>query len=383
MKHDYIVYGTGLSSKLLSLSLAKSGFKVLIIHDKEDTLKETNLVTFVSEGSLKYISKILQTSEPFPESEKIDKLYCEHHNNNKKSKLVFNDDKNYSLGKIVPNKIIDKLLANEMKQYNELITIIDEKNNLPKIIKSGVEFLENNGTVHSSNLLFYCSSRKNNQIINKFEFVHKDIHQEALSIDAEVNRLKKNTAYQIFTTDGPVALLPIRENQASFVWSLKKNSKIINLENNKLSKVLNSLFDNQVADIKVNNVETHVLKFSYAKKLYANRCALIGNIAHNIHPIAGQGFNLSIKDISAIVKDLENYRSIGLDLGSEQVLEKFSIKRKFDNFAFSFGTLAMENIFSNKNKVLRYLTNKSFSLLERNRKIKSFFINRATGKYDF
>ena len=96
--------------------------------------------------------------------------------------------------------------------------------------------------------------------------------------------------------------------------------------------------------------------------MYQDKIVLIGNIAHNIHPIAGQGFNLTVKDISKIVYYITKYHSLGLDFNSNQVLESFSNSRKYDNFSFSFGTLAMENIFSNKNNFIRNFTSKSLNL---------------------
>ena len=143
------------------------------------------------------------------------------------------------------------------------------------------------------------------------------------------------------------------------------------------------LFKNHVKDLKIKNVQTQKLNFSYAKKIYQNNVVLIGNIAHNIHPIAGQGFNLTIKDISKIAYYINKYNSLGLELNSNQVLENFSNNRKFDNFIFSFGTLAMENIFSSKNNILRYFTSKGLNFVNRSNPLKKFFIEKATGKSDF
>ena len=72
MTHDFIIYGNGLSSKLLALALSKNNFKSLIIADQKPKTKESNLVTFLSEGSLKYISNVLDTENIFPDSEHIE-----------------------------------------------------------------------------------------------------------------------------------------------------------------------------------------------------------------------------------------------------------------------------------------------------------------------
>ena len=105
---------------------------------------------------------------------------------------------------------------------------------------------------------------------------------------------------------------------------------------------------NHVKDLKIKNIQTETKFFLCKKNLSIVNVVLIGNIAHNIHPIAGQGFNLTIKDISKIAYYINKYNSLGLDFNSNQVLESFSYNRKYDNFYISFGTLAMENIFSKK-----------------------------------
>ena len=177
--------------------------------------------------------------------------------------------------------------------------------------------------------------------------------------------------------------MPIQGNEASVVWSLEKNSSILKLSQNDLESQLNGLFENHASELKIQNNQTQKLSFSYAKKMYQDKIVLIGNVAHNIHPIAGQGFNLTVKDISKIVHYITKYHSLGLDFNSNQVLESFSNSRKFDNFAFSFGTLAMENIFSSENNVIRYLTSNGLSLVNRSKQLKNFFIEKATGKINF
>ena len=82
-------------------------------------------------------------------------------------------------------------------------------------------------------------------------------------------------------------------------------------------------------------------KILYTKKQYC-----WGNIAHNIHPIAGQGLNLSIKDIAVFVNQIKKYKSLGYRLNDQMVLEEFEMKRKMDNTAYSFGTFLLDDIFS-------------------------------------
>tara|TARA_B100000575_G_C23088776_1_gene627591 strand:+ start:1 stop:1161 length:1161 start_codon:yes stop_codon:yes gene_type:complete len=383
MTYDFIIYGNGLSSKLLALAFSRNNFKSLIIADKKPKTKESNLVTFISEGSLKYIAKALETDNLFPESENIEQLYCEHRVSKKATKLEFKNPNRLSLGKIVPNAIIDEFFNNKILSNSQYIDISDHYDITPIIDDNKITIRDRSGEVKSSGLLFYSASRQENDLLHKFEFVEKKLDQVAISASVNIRRKQHNLAYQLFTQDGPVALLPVQGNEASVVWSLEKNSSILKLPQNDLENQLNRLFENHVSELKIKNIQTQKLSFSYAKKMHQDKIVLIGNVAHNIHPIAGQGFNLTVKDISKIVFYIKKNRSLGLDFNSKQVLENFNNSRKFDNFAFSFGTLAMENIFSNQNNFIRYFTSNGLSLVNRSKILKNFFIEKATGKANF
>ena len=383
MTYDFIIYGSGLSSKLLALALSKNNFKSLIIADQKHKTKKSNLVTFLSEGSLKYISDILETEYIFNESENIETLYCEHQVSKKESILKFQNQDRQSLGKIVPNTTIDEFFNKKILSHSEHIHIADHYKIIPQLNNNRITIKDDSGQLKEAGFLFYSSSKQDNDLLNNFEFVEKKLNQIAISVSVNVKRIHHNTAYQLFTKDGPLALLPVQDDDASVVWSLDRDSSILKLSQNDLEIQLNRLFKNHVSELKIKNIQNQKLSFSYAKKMYQDKTILIGNIAHNIHPIAGQGFNLTIKDISKIVYYIKKYYSLGLDLNSNQALESFSNSRKFDNFAFSFGTLAMENIFSNENNVIRYVTSHGLNLVDRSKQLKKFLIEKATGKLHF
>ena len=383
MAYDFIIYGNGLSSKLLALALSKNNFKSLIIADRKPKTKESNLVTFLSEGSLKYISKILETENIFPDSEHIEKLNCEYWVSKRKTKLEFENRNRSTLGKIVPNIKIDEIFNNKILSNSDHIHLSDHCEITLKIDKNKITITDKLGEKKSAALLFYSASSRDHDLLNNFEFVEKKLDQVAISASVSVLRKQHNLAYQLFTQDGPIALLPVQDDKASVVWSLDKNSSILKLSQNDLERQLNILFKNHVRELTIKNIQTQKLNFSYSKKMYHFKTVLIGSVAHNIHPIAGQGFNLTVKDISKIVYYITKYHSLGLDFNSSQVLESFSNNRKYDNFAFSFGTLAMENIFSNKNNFIRNFTSYGLRLVNRSKKLKRFFIEKATGKINF
>ena len=109
----------------------------------------------------------------------------------------------------------------------------------------------------------------------------------------------------------------------------------------------------------------------------------MGNIAHNIHPIAGQGLNLSIKDISLFVEIMSKYTSLGYEVNNRMVLKEFDQLRKIDNAAYSFGTLALDKILKSKNTFLSMFANMGINILDKNNLLKRKIIKNATGIENF
>ena len=94
--------------------------------------------------------------------------------------------------------------------------------------------------------------------------------------------------------------MPYFHNEASIVWSIKDHSKILKLQDYEIRNLIQQKLKDYVEELDFQKIEKHKLNFRYTKKLYDKNFLLIGNIAHNIHPIAGQGLNLSIKDIASV-----------------------------------------------------------------------------------
>ena len=144
--------------------------------------------------------------------------------------------------------------------------------------------------------------------------------------------------------------------------------------------VLANHLHDYISSLQLIKIEKHILQFTFAKNLFYKNTVLLGNIAHNIHPIAGQGLNLSIKDIALFIKQINDYHSLGYKINNRISLENFEMKRKLDNTAYSFGTFSLNGILSSNNKLVNHTLRKGFGLLDKNKFIKQLFINSATGK---
>ncbi len=384
MKYEFSIYGSGISAKIISIILARDGFSVCLISDKNrgKEISNTNLVTFLSKGSLNYLSVIFQSTKIFNEEMGIKKIECQLESmTSKKNQLIsFNKGQRETLGKIVLNKDIDKYLDKEISQLSNINIINKYQPSIIENTKNGVRLKLLNGDEIDSDLFILSSTRNNiaNQI--KISFLKKNLEQTALSLSIKGDIKNSNCAFQKFTNDGPLALLPYSEDEASVVWSLNNNSEILSKDNKQLAQILNNHLSEYINSIEIISTEKHKLKFAYAKNLYYKNTVLIGNVAHNIHPIAGQGLNLSIKNIVLFVNLINKYKSLGYRLNDQLILDEFAMKRKLDNAAYSFGTFSLNSILSSNSKFINFSTRKGLGLINKSDYIKNLFIENATGR---
>jgi 2-octaprenyl-6-methoxyphenol hydroxylase len=121
------------------------------------------------------------------------------------------------------------------------------------------------------------------------------------------------------------------------------------------------------------------LGLSVARAFVAERVALIGDAAHVIHPIAGQGLNMGLKDVAALAEVIVDAARLGLDPGSTAVLERYQRWRRFDTMAMGVATDALNRLFSNRSDVLRFARDVGLGLVDRLPAVKQLFIREAAG----
>ena len=383
MNYDFIIYGGGISSEIAALALAKNNFSVCYVKNQTTQKTESNLVTFLSSGSINYLCSIINDPLEFNKFNDIEKITCRLATINDGSSITFDSEPNSTMGKILPNKIISEQLAISLKENKNIDTLFITKSIRKEIHSNQVSiFIDEQKEIFARVLIL--SVRDENLLEqNNIKFISQNLNQTALSIDVKGEFKKKKHAFQTFTSSGPLAFLPYSHNQASLVWSLKNGSKELNYEKSKLESKVNDYFEKEIGALKIENIETHKLNFLYAKKLYHENTVVMGNIAHNIHPIAGQGLNLSIKDISLFVEIILKYTSLGYEINNKMAFKEFNQLRKVDNAAYSFGTLALDKILKSKNSYLSMFANVGIKYLDKNSLLKSKIIKNATGVRNF
>jgi 2-octaprenyl-6-methoxyphenol hydroxylase len=192
----------------------------------------------------------------------------------------------------------------------------------------------------------------------------------------------RGRAVQHFLAGGPFAILPLTGRRSSIVWTeaTSEADRIARLESKEFHGELERRFGLKLGEIEVlSPPRVHPLGFSVARSFVADRLALLGDAAHLIHPIAGQGLNLGLRDVAALAESVVEAARLGLDVGSADVLARYERWRRFDTAAMGFTTDSLNRLFSNRSDALRLLRDVGLGIVERAPRLKEFLSAEAGG----
>ena len=181
-------------------------------------------------------------------------------------------------------------------------------------------------------------------------------NQTALVCAIEHERPHNGTAHQFFMPAGPLAILPIVGNRSSIVWTEEttRATQIQSLDDEAYLEVLRPRFGDFLGEIALAGKRfSYPLALSLARDFVAERVALVGDAAHAVHPIAGQGLNAGLKDVAALAEVLADAIRRGEDIGRPDVLERYRQWRRFDVMTLAIATDGFNRLFSNDNTFLR------------------------------
>jgi len=212
--------------------------------------------------------------------------------------------------------------------------------------------------------------------------VHWPYEQKAIVCTVEHERDHGGKAEEHFLPAGPFAILPLKGNRSSLVWteSARDAENLIKQDELVFEMELEQRFGHKLGKITVaSKVQAFPLGLRLAREFVKSRFALAGDSAHGIHPIAGQGLNLGFKDAAALAETIVNADRLGQDFGTLDVLEQYQAWRRFDTVRMGVTTDVLNRLFSNDNDFLRGIRDVGMGLVDRMPGLKRFFINQAAG----
>ena len=206
--------------------------------------------------------------------------------------------------------------------------------------------------------------------------------QTALVCAVEHDRPHGGVAHQFFMPAGPMAVLPLSARRSTVVWSEKTDSAAVikTLDDAAFLDVLRPQFGDFLGDIALTGGRfSYPLGMMIAKSYIAPNVALIGDAAHGVHPIAGQGLNAGLRDVAALIQVLSEAKQRGEDFASQPVLARYQLWRRFDATALAVATDGFNRLFSNDNPILRLGRDLGMGMLNAMPKVRRGILREAAG----
>lgn len=208
--------------------------------------------------------------------------------------------------------------------------------------------------------------------------------QSAIVTTVGHERDHNGRAEEHFLPAGPFAILPLKGRRSSIVWTeqTREAERIVALPDAAFHDELEKRFKLHLGEIDVAGARRALpLGFFVARSFVAERIALVGDAAHVIHPIAGQGLNMGLKDIAALAEVIVDAARLGLDPGSATVLERYQRWRRFDTMTMGLATDGLNRLFSNRSDVLRLFRDVGLGMVDRLPGLKRLFMREAAGLF--
>ena len=359
------VIGDGLISLTLAKTLVNNKIKVFMYCKNNKKISSNNRTIGITSNNLDFFQKeiIKIKKNLFWGIEQIE-IYNEQ---NKKEKILNFEE---------PKRILFSIIKNN-DLYGLLSRNLNKSNNFKKIIIKNKFFYKKIIKNNKYDLIINCDGT--NEISKKYFFrkILKNYESKAYITIINHNRIQNKKAIQIFTKHGPIAFLPISRNQTSIIYSIKNRSinNKLELSQEELEKLIST--NNKLYKINsINKFETFILKSKNLRNYYNNNILAFGDMLHQIHPLSGQGFNMTLRDIRIFLALLRERESLGIPI-DYSICKHFENKTKHLNFIFSSGNDFIYEFFNYDNFFQRPFSKKIFNYLNNNKLFNKLAIKYA------
>ncbi|CED72243.1 putative monooxygenase [Aliivibrio wodanis] len=386
---DVAIIGGGMVGLTVAAALEKSGLRIAII---ESQLPETELadlpdirVSAISRASENILDNVgawqgikSRRAAPYTSMKVWEQDSFAH--------IDFDAEQiaQRNLGHIVENRVIQLSLLDTISKQDNVTLLAPERCSNIMFGESEAWLTLESGKAITAKLVVGADGA-NSWLRNQVDIplTHWDYGHSALVANIRTIENHDQTARQIFRPEGPLAFLPLgEENLSSIVWSLDPlhADNLVSMPEEEFNKQLTAAFDNQLGLCKVEGErQAFPLKMRYAKDFVKERVVLVGDAAHTIHPLAGQGVNLGLADAAALAETIIELHQEGKDIGSKVNLRSFERWRKAEAAQMIASMQGFKELFSGENPIKKLVRGIGMSLTNELTPVKDECLKRALG----
>ena len=355
--YDVIIVGGGLSGGSLALALQSTGLQVALLEAitprQRDSSPAGERALALSYGSVQILQNLGLWAQVENKAAAIKSIHISDRGHFGKTRLSAKQEKVAALGYVITARVLENCVSEALTQSSVDIIcparLIGLSAGVDKVCIS-VKRADESLTATAS--LVVGADGGNSSVRNLLDIQQEtyDYHQTALVTTVRPEVDPAGEAYERFTSSGPLALLPMHNGCCSVVWThVSENAEAMSsLSEREFIDQLQEYFGYRLGELALAGPRVSFpLKLLRAKKMVAERCVLVGNAVHQLHPVAGQGFNLGLRDVAVLAEMLIKSAKIGQDPGSLSMLNNFEALRCKDHESAIRFTDGLIRLFSN------------------------------------
>ncbi|SMX46322.1 FAD-dependent monooxygenase [Actibacterium lipolyticum] len=394
MKHDsdVVIVGGGLNGPALALALAQGGLSVTIVDAlpldtrKDDTFDGRSYALALA--SQKLLSALGIWNEIADHAQPILKVAAsDGHAGEGPAPFFLEFDhaeiEEGPMGFMIEDRYLRRAFLDAVMAEDRVAHLSGETVVAQDVQPGGVTVTLQSGKTVSARVLIGCDGKRSGTAERAgISRTGWEYGQTALVCAIEHEKPHEGTAHQFFMPAGPLAILPLPGNRSSIVWSetTDQAAAIQAMDDDSYLAALRPRFGDFLGEIKLAGARfTYPLSLSLANAFVSDRLALVGDAAHGVHPIAGQGLNLGLRDVAALAEVMVDAHRRGEEIGAIDVLERYQTWRRWDTATLAAATDGFNRLFSNDNPLLRGVRDIGMGVVNAMPGLRRRFIREAAG----
>lgn len=389
-QYDVIIIGGGMAGASLALALSGKGLRIILIEASQPRADQVpnydDRAIALAFGSARILHAMGVWQDLRAQAEEISKIHVSELGGFGFARLDCEREGVPALGYVVTARDLGTVLLTSLARCDDIemmapASVIGIQQEAEKVV---VE-VESGGCSQSIGARLLVAADGGNSFVRRKlnlpvrEWQYK---QNAVVANISPSRPHENVAFERFTADGPVALLPMTGGRCGLVWTVADEmlEEVLGFDDAAFLGEVQRRFGWRLGRLnQVGARSSYPLSHLYALKTVASRVAVIGNAAHSLHPIAGQGFNLGIRDVAVLAELVLDAHRAGEDLGADELLADYEAWRKKDQQLVAKATDGLVRLFTNPLGAVRFGRNLGVCILDRTPFLRHMFARSAMG----